>query len=119
MNGTPDEVAKAGISVADIATGMYAYSGVLTALYERERTGSGSTLDIAMIDALGEWMMQPTYYTVYGGQQPRRTGARHVSISPYGPYRTGEGATIFLGVQSDREWAVLCRDTALGSLVRP
>ena len=65
---------------------MYAYSGVLTALYERERTGRGSSFDVAMLDALGEWMSQPYYYTVYGGQAARRTGARHASISPYGPY---------------------------------
>jgi crotonobetainyl-CoA:carnitine CoA-transferase CaiB-like acyl-CoA transferase len=108
--GTPDAPAKVGISVADIATGMYAYSGILTALYERERTGTGSTIDVAMIDALGEWMMQPVYHAVYGGQAPRRTGARHATIAPYGPY-----AGIYLGVQSDREWAILCRDV----LARP
>jgi itaconate CoA-transferase len=110
VTGTPDEPAKAGISVADIATGMYAYSGILTALYERERTGSGSTLEVAMIDALGEWMMQPTYYSVYGGQPPRRAGARHASIAPYGPYRVGDGSIVFICVQNDREWAILCRD---------
>ena len=112
--GTPDAPAKVGISVADIATGMYAYSGILTALYERERTGTGSTLDVAMIDALGEWMMQPVYHAVYGGQAPRRTGARHATIAPYGPYAASDG-TIYLGVQSDREWATLCRDV----LARP
>jgi itaconate CoA-transferase len=108
--GTPKEPAKVGISVADIAAGMYAYAGILTALYERERTGAGSTLDVAMLDALGEWMMQPAYYTVYGRQPPRRTGARHASIAPYGPYRAGDGSMVYLGVQNDREWAVLCRD---------
>ena len=88
---------------------MYAYSGVLTALYEREKTGTGSTVEVAMLDALGEWMSQPYLYSVYGGQPPRRTGARHASISPYGPYQTGDGQ-IFLGLQNEREWAVLCRD---------
>jgi crotonobetainyl-CoA:carnitine CoA-transferase CaiB-like acyl-CoA transferase len=78
---------------------------VLTALYERERTGRGSSFDVAMLDALGEWMSQPYYYTVYGGQDARRTGARHASISPYGPYLGGQ---VFLGLQNDREWAVLC-----------
>jgi itaconate CoA-transferase len=112
--GTPDAPAKVGISVGDIATGMYAYSGILTALYERERTGSGSTLDVALIDALGEWMMQPTYHAVYGGEGPRRSGARHASIAPYGPYAAADG-TIYLGVQNDREWAKLCRDV----LARP
>lgn len=106
--GVPEQPAKVGISVADIATGMYAYSGILTALYERERTGVGGTLSVAMLDALGEWMTQPVYYSVYGGRETRRTGARHASISPYGPYRAGDGAQVYLSVQSDREWATLC-----------
>jgi itaconate CoA-transferase len=110
VTGTPQDHAKVGISVADIATGMYAYTGILTALYERERIGAGSTLDVAMIDALGEWMMQPTYYSVYGNRPARRTGARHASIAPYGPYRAGDGSTVYLSVQNDREWATLCRD---------
>jgi crotonobetainyl-CoA:carnitine CoA-transferase CaiB-like acyl-CoA transferase len=107
VTGSPDEPAKAGISVADIAAGMYAYSGILAALYERERTGEGSSLDVAMLDALGEWMSQPFYYSVYGGQPARRTGARHASISPYGPY-AADGGQVFLGLQNEREWAVLC-----------
>jgi itaconate CoA-transferase len=108
VTGTAAEPAKAGISVADIAAGMYAYTGVLTALYQRERTGQGTSIDVAMLDALGEWMSQPFYYSVYGGQPARRTGARHASISPYGPYRTAGGDQVFIGVQNDREWAVLC-----------
>jgi len=107
VTGTPEEPCKAGISVADIAAGMYAFSGVLTALYERERTGHGSSFDVALVDALGEWMSQPVYYSVYGGQPARRTGAQHASISPYGPYAAG-GGQVFLGLQNDREWAVLC-----------
>ncbi len=108
VTGTPEEPAKAGISVADIAAGMYAYTGVLTALYERERTGEGSSFDVAMLDALGEWMSQPFYYSVYGGQPARRTGARHASIAPYGPYTAADGSQVFIGLQNDREWAVLC-----------
>ena len=107
VTGTPETPAKAGISVADIAAGMYAFTGVLTALYERERTGTGSSVEVAMLDALGEWMSQPYLYSVYGGQPPRRTGARHASISPYGPYAAGNGL-VFLGLQNEREWAVLC-----------
>jgi crotonobetainyl-CoA:carnitine CoA-transferase CaiB-like acyl-CoA transferase len=107
--GTPEVPARAGISIADIATGMYAYSGILTALYARERTGRGASLHVAMIDALGEWMSQPAYFSHYGGEPPRRTGARHPSIAPYGPHRTRAGS-VFLGVQNEREWAVLCRD---------
>jgi itaconate CoA-transferase len=107
VTGTPQAPCKAGISVADIAAGMYAYSGVLTALYERERTGRGSSFEVSLLDALGEWMSQPYYYSVYGRQEPRRTGARHASISPYGPY-AARGGQVFLGLQNEREWAVLC-----------
>lgn len=110
VTGTPEEYAKVGISVADIATGMYAYSGVLAALFERATTGAGATLEVAMLDALGEWMMQPVYSSVYGGRPVQRTGARHASIAPYGPYLAGDGTPVFLAVQSDREWGVLCRD---------
>ena len=107
VTGTPEAPCKAGISVADIAAGMYAYSGILTALYERERTGRGSSLEVSLLGALGEWMSQPYYYAVYGQQEARRTGARHASISPYGPY-AARGGQVFLGLQNEREWAVLC-----------
>jgi itaconate CoA-transferase len=107
VTGTPASPCKAGISVADIAAGMYAYSGVLTALYQRERTGRGSSFEVSLLNALGEWMAQPYYYTVYGGREPARTGARHASISPYGPY-AARGGQVFLGLQNDREWGVLC-----------
>ena len=109
VTGTSQTPSKAGISVADIAAGMYAFSGVLTALYERELTGAGTSVEVAMLDALGEWMSQPYLYSVYGGQPPRRTGARHASISPYGPYAASDGQ-VFLGLQNEREWAVLCRE---------
>jgi len=109
VTGGPGEPAKAGISVADIAAGMYAYSGILTALYERERTGRGTDVAVSMLDALGEWMSQPVYYTTYGGHPASRTGARHTSISPYGPYTAGDGQ-VFIGIQNEREWAVLCRE---------
>jgi crotonobetainyl-CoA:carnitine CoA-transferase CaiB-like acyl-CoA transferase len=110
VTGTPETPVKAGISVADISAGMYAYSGVLTALYERERTGEGTSFEVAMLEALGEWVGQPYFYTRYGGTPPPRTGARHASIAPYGPYRTGDGAQVFMGVQNEREWAALCAD---------
>lgn len=107
--GTQDAPAKAGVSIADIATGMYAYSGILTALYDRERTGAGASLHVAMIDALGEWMSQPAYFSAYGNEPPRRSGAKHPSIAPYGPHRTA-GGEVFLGIQNDREWVVFCQD---------
>ncbi|MER6178603.1 CaiB/BaiF CoA-transferase family protein [Streptosporangium sp. NPDC001681] len=108
--GTSEEPSKVGISIADIATGMYAYSGILTALLQRVTQGVGATIEVAMIDALGEWMLQPAYYSGYGGQATRRTGARHASIAPYGPYAAGDGALVFLSVQNDREWERLCRE---------
>jgi itaconate CoA-transferase len=107
VTGTPASPSKAGIAAADIAAGMYAYSGILTALYERERTGRGGCLEVSMLEALGEWMGYPYYFSAYGGQPPPRTGARHASISPYGPYAV-RGGQVFLGVQNEREWAVLC-----------
>jgi itaconate CoA-transferase len=109
VTGGPDAPAKAGISVADIAAGMYAFSGILTALYERERTGQGTTVDVSMLEALGEWMSQPVNFTVYGNHPARRTGARHTSISPYGPYTVAGGGQVFIGIQNEREWAVLCQ----------
>ena len=107
--GTEEAPAKAGISVADIAAGMYAYSGILTALYDRERTGRGAALHVAMIDALAEWMTQPAYFSHYGGEPARRTGTRHPSISPYGPFSTRDGI-VFIGIQNEREWLAFCRD---------
>ena len=108
ITGTEDTPSKSGISVADIAAGMYAYSGILTALYERERTGEGTALEVAMLDALGEWMGYPMYFAAYGGTPPPRTGARHAAIGPYGPFATGDGTQVFLGVQNEREWAAFC-----------
>ena len=108
VTGTPATPAKAGIPVADIAAGMYAFSSVLAALIRRFRTGEGATLDITMFEALGEWMGFPAYFTAYGGRAPERSGAHHATIAPYGPFRTGDGATIFLSVQNEREFARFC-----------
>jgi itaconate CoA-transferase len=108
ITGTEEAPAKAGISVADIAAGMYAYSGVLTALFARERTGKGATLDVSLFDALGEWMGAPAYYTAYGGVPPARTGADHASIAPYGPFRAVDGGRVMFGVQNAREWRRFC-----------
>jgi itaconate CoA-transferase len=108
LNGTFSDPAKVGISVADIAAGMYAYSGVLTALFERERTGVGTSFQVAMLDALGEWMSQPYLFSHYGGTPPPRVGTRHASISPYGPYRVSGDAQVFIGIQNEREWAEFC-----------
>jgi itaconate CoA-transferase len=108
LTGTPEVPSKAGISVADIAAGMYAFSGILTALYARERTARGTSFEVSLFDALAEWMSAPAYYTQYGGTSPRRTGASHASIAPYGPFPTGDGNQIQLGIQNDREWSRFC-----------
>jgi crotonobetainyl-CoA:carnitine CoA-transferase CaiB-like acyl-CoA transferase len=110
VTGTADQPVKAGISVADIAAGMHALTGILTALYERERTGAGSAIEVSLLDALAEWMTAPMLYATHGGVSPRRAGARHASISPYGPYTAGDGNAVFIGVQNDREWVALCVD---------
>jgi crotonobetainyl-CoA:carnitine CoA-transferase CaiB-like acyl-CoA transferase len=108
VSGTPEAPSKAGIPVADIAAGMYALSSILAALLRRGRTGQGATLDITMFEALGEWMGFPGYFTAYGGSPPPRSGAHHATIVPYGPFRAGDGGTIFLSVQNEREFARFC-----------
>lgn len=108
VTGTPEAPAKVGISIADIASGMYAYSGVLSALIQRGRTGRGDVLEISMLEALGEWMMQPYLYAQYGGVQAPRSGAQHASIAPYGPFNTNDG-TVFFGIQNEREWLTFCQ----------
>jgi itaconate CoA-transferase len=108
ITGTPDTPSKVGISIADIAAGMYAYAGILTALLRRARTGDGSLLQVSMLEALGEWMGYPAYYTGYSGTAPPRTGSKHAAIAPYGPFRSGDGATIYLAVQNEREWQQFC-----------
>jgi itaconate CoA-transferase len=110
ITGTEEAPAKVGISVADIAAGMYAYSGVLTALIARGRTNEGAAIDVSLFDALAEWMSAPAYYTAYGGTPPARTGANHASIAPYGPFRGGDGREIYLGIQNAREWERFCAD---------
>ena len=108
VTGTPDAPSKAGISVADIAAGMYAYSHVLSALLLRGRTGKGSHIDVSMLEALGEWMGFPMYYASEGASPPPRTAAAHASIYPYGPFAVGDGSTIMLGLQNEREWKAFC-----------
>lgn len=110
ITGTADTPSKVGISVADIAAGMYAFSSILAALLRRAKTGRGALLDISMFDALAEWMGYPAYYSGYGGAPLPRTGARHAAIAPYGPYVAGDGHVVYLGLQNEREWARFCAD---------
>jgi itaconate CoA-transferase len=110
VTGTPDHPSKVGVSIADIASGMYAHSGILAALFRRARTGEGSFVPVVMLEALVEWMSAPLYFSHYGGNPPPRTGSRHATIAPYGPFSTKDGKTVFIGVQNEREWNRFCRD---------
>lgn len=117
-----EQMAKAGCSVADIAAGMYAYTGVLSALLLRDKTGVGSRIDVSMLESLVEWMGYPMYYAYNGAPPPPRAGASHSTIYPYGPFPTGGGGTIMLGLQNEREWQLFCEkvllDPALASDTR-
>ena len=113
VTGTPDTPSKVGISIGDIATGMYAYSGILTALYQREKSGKGTRIEVTLFEALAEWMGYPLYYTHFGGTAPARTGPDHATIVPYGRYQTGDGKSVMLGLQNEREWTVFCEKVLL------
>jgi itaconate CoA-transferase len=113
VTGTADTPSKVGISIGDIATGMYAYSGILTALYQREKSGKGTRIEVTLFEALAEWMGYPLYYTHFGGTPPARTGPDHATIVPYGRYQTGDGKSVMLGLQNEREWAVFCEKVLL------
>ncbi|ABM37449.1 CaiB/BaiF CoA transferase family protein [Polaromonas naphthalenivorans] len=108
ITGTPDEPSKAGNSMADIAAGMYAYTGILSALLLRAKTGQGSHIDVSMLESLAEWMGYPLYYAFEGAPPPPRTAASHASIYPYGPFQAGDGGTVMLGLQNEREWKLFC-----------
>ena len=122
ITGTPDEPSKAGNSMADIAAGMYAYTGILSALLLRGKTGQGSHIDVSMLESLAEWMGYPLYYAFEGAPPPPRTAASHASIYPYGPFQAGDGATVMLGLQNEREWKAFCegvlRDASLAADTR-
>ncbi len=99
---------KAGISIADIAAGMYAYTNILAALIQRGKTGQGMSIDVSMLEAMVEWMGFPLYYAFDGAKPPSRQGGSHATISPYGPFAAGDGAVVMLGLQNEREWQVFC-----------
>ncbi|MFM1979414.1 MAG: hypothetical protein RLZ68_679 [Pseudomonadota bacterium] len=108
VTGTSDTPSKAGPSIADIAAGMYAYTNIMAALMHRQQTGQGQRIDISMLESLGEWMNYPLYYAFDGATPPPRTGASHATIYPYGPFAAGDGKTVMLGLQNEREWKVFC-----------
>ena len=106
--GTPENPSKAGISIADISAGMYAYSNILAAIIQRGKTGKGCEIDLSMLDAMTEWMSYPLYYAYDGAAPPARAGASHSTIFPYGPFVVGDGHTVILGLQNEREWKTFC-----------
>ncbi|RZB14388.1 CoA transferase [Streptomyces sp. F001] len=108
LTGNEHGSARAGISVADIAAGMYAYSGILTALFTRATTGVARAVEVSLFEALAEWMGQPAYYTRHGGTQPPRLGTQHATIAPYGTYTAADGKEVLFSIQNEREWAALC-----------
>ena len=108
ITGTPEEPSKAGCSIADIAAGMYGYSSILAALLERGRTGGGCRIDVSMLESMVEWMNYPLYYAFEGAKPPPRAGAAHATIYPYGPFPAGDGKTVMLGLQNEREWVAFC-----------
>ncbi|QRX83493.1 CaiB/BaiF CoA-transferase family protein [Glaciimonas sp. PAMC28666] len=108
VTGSPDEPAKAGCSIADIAAGSYAYSNILAALIQRGKTGLGCSIDVSMLESMVEWMSYPLYYAFDGAEPPPRAGASHATIYPYGPFTTGDGKTVMLGLQNEREWGLFC-----------
>lgn len=108
ITGTPETPSKAGNSIADIAAGMYAYTNILAALLQRGKTGKGTVIDISMLEALSEWMSFPMYYAYKGAKPPSRNGASHATIYPYGPFKAGDGKTVMLGLQNEREWVQFC-----------
>ena len=110
VTGTPEEPTKAGCSIADIAAAMYAYTNILAALIERGKTGVGCRIDVSMLESTVEWMSYPLYYAFEGATPPPRLGAAHATIYPYGPFPTGDGRTVMLGLQNEREWAAFCTD---------
>ncbi|SAK52882.1 L-carnitine dehydratase/bile acid-inducible protein F [Caballeronia hypogeia] len=108
ITGSEGEPAKAGCSIADIAAGMYGYSNILAALIERGKTGRGKRIDISMFESMVEWMSYPLYYAIDGQTPPRQAGASHATIFPYGPFQAGDGKTVMLGLQNEREWKKFC-----------
>lgn len=121
VTGTPEQPSKSGNSIADIAAGMYAYSNILSALLQRDKTGQGSHIDVSMLESLTEWMGFPMYYAMDGATPPPRSGAAHATIYPYGPFQVGgelgtQGehiATVMLGLQNEREWVLFCEHVLL------
>lgn len=115
ITGTPETPSKAGISIADIAAGIYSYNSILAALLQRHKTGKGERIEVSMLEALSEWMGFPLYYSYKDAAPPARTGASHAAIYPYGPFTASDGKTVILGLQNEREWAIFCNEVLFQS----
>lgn len=113
VTGTPDAPAKAGCSIADISAGMFACNNILAAVIDRGRTGQGCRIDLSMLECMAEWMSNPLYYAFDGAAPPPRAGASHATIYPYGPFETGDGKSVMLGLQNEREWVMFCETVLL------
>jgi len=107
--GYPDKPARAGIAIADIASGMYAAIGILLALYQREKTGEGQMIDVSMLDSIVSWLGYFPHHYWHAGEEPARVGMRHHYVTPYGPYRARDGEYVNLAVASASDWAIFCR----------
>jgi crotonobetainyl-CoA:carnitine CoA-transferase CaiB-like acyl-CoA transferase len=110
ITGAPERPGRVGVSVADIACGMYAHAAILQALFERERTGKGNGVAVSLFDAIADWMTVPLLHHDYGGRAPERVGLNHPSIAPYGVYKTGDGGEVVISIQNEREWVILCTE---------
>jgi itaconate CoA-transferase len=108
ITGAPQQPGRVGVSVCDIACGMYAHAAVLEALIARQKTGLGTGLSVSLFDALAEWMTVPLLYQEYTGQAPERVGLHHPSIAPYGAYACGDGQQLVISIQNNREWQNFC-----------
>ncbi|REL38850.1 CoA transferase [Rhodohalobacter sp. SW132] len=116
VTGSGDTRAKVGISIADISTGMHAYSAILEALIQRGKTGEGVSIKLSMFDSMADWMMVPWLHQEYGGAAPERTGVHHASISPYGSFKTRDEKEIMIGIQNEREWKRFCKEILNGAI---
>jgi crotonobetainyl-CoA:carnitine CoA-transferase CaiB-like acyl-CoA transferase len=110
ITGGPDSPGRVGVSVADIGCGMNAHAAILEALYDRERTGKGRAISTSLFDGLADWMAVPLIHREYTGAEPKRFGLNHATIAPYGAYAAADGGEVVIAIQTETEWASLCRN---------
>jgi len=113
LTGTPEQASKVGFSIADISSAMYAFSSILAALYRKQATGEGASIEVSMLESVAEWTAAPTYNAVGNGAVPPRSGHRHTMIAPYGLYGLSNGTDVLIGVQSERDWSAFATHVLL------